>query len=112
MPNLFDVKDPRGKKVYCDADWWKKHILTSRPFMANWVQRVIDAIKKPTCITQDAGHHNRNNYYRLVVRKKGARRIRQYTKVVVEFADVDVGSLITAHPDNNITKAESILWQE
>lgn len=78
--------------------------------MKNWVHEIVQTIKKPDYIVQDAIHPNRNNYYRSVVKKRGKEITEEFIKVVVEFADQDVGNLITAFPDNNKKPNETIIW--
>jgi len=105
MANVFDIKDSRGKTVYCDEECWTKHILGNHPHMQEWMRRVTLTIEKPDFISEDVDRRNRHNYYRLVKNRQ------KFIKVVVEFADEDVGNVITAFAANNLKPKEPIIWE-
>ena len=106
MPNVFEVTDPRGRKVVCTEECWDWHILNARPWMEGWEGRVSEAIEKPTFIGQDVRKQNRQVYYRL------RRREMRYIKVVVEFEGEELGTVITAFPADSPKRGERLIWPE
>ena len=106
MPNLFEVTDPRGRKVVCTEERWSGHVLQARPWMKGWEEEVRAAIEEPYFgVYQDADYPNRNIYYRL---HKGKDR---YIKVVVSFED-EVGRVVTAFPMSSPKAGEKLIWPE
>jgi hypothetical protein len=107
MPNVFEITDPRGRKVVCTEDRWKWHILSSHPWMTGWESEVMAAIQTPTIgIYQDAESENRHIYYMLPEGRK------RYIKVVVDFDDQAVGTVITAFPTDSPKPGERLIWPE
>ncbi|MCS6909088.1 MAG: hypothetical protein NZM11_00740 [Anaerolineales bacterium] len=96
-PILFEVLDPKGRKVICHRVQWQEHVVANRPFMDSdyWVELARDAVEAPDygIVYQDADYPNRNCYYAQI---RGTKR-RQYIKVVVEFDDTGRrGHVVTA----------------
>ena len=91
----------------CTKKRWTDHILVNRPWMAGWESDLITAIERPTYgIYQDNQVENRHVYYRL---HEGKNR---YLKVVVEFDEDNVGSVITAFPTDSPKVGEKLIWPE
>jgi hypothetical protein len=108
MGIIFEATDPRGYKVICTEEIWYGKILTKRPFMAGWEERVRRAIESPSLpIFQDATLENRHIYYRLS--DKGSHR---YIKVVVAFHTEESGRVISAYPCDSGKSGEKPIWPE
>jgi hypothetical protein len=68
-PSLFEVDDPRGRKVGCTEDAWRVHVLGRHPEMAGQENEVVLTIRQPMFgIYQDADQMDRNVYYRRLGR--------------------------------------------
>ncbi len=106
MSNLFEVKDPRGRKVICTEDCFHYHILTNHPNMLEQEEEIQLTLTDPTFgfIYADAKRPERNVYYRLNAKKT------LYTKVVVEFDEHEVGKVITAFRTDTPKSGEALIW--
>lgn len=105
MSNLFEVSDPRGRKVVCTEDCWNEHILFNRPWMIGWEDEIQKAIEAPYMgIFQDNDFENREIYYGL---SKGKER---YIKIVVEFQEGNYGEVVTAFPTDSPKSGERLIW--
>ena len=104
MTLLFEAIDPRGRYVFCTTEQWTNHVLAKRPWMKNWLDFVIKAIKTPTMICSDANLSTREIYYLIPSPQSGA-----YLKVVVQMIE-DKGQVVTAFPVDSGKSGEVILW--
>jgi hypothetical protein len=104
MPTLFEVIDPRGKKVICTDEIWYWHVVDGHSEMEDQIEQVKAAIQEPLLgmIFQDRDYPERNIYY-----KRHSKFI--YIKVVVEFLK-NGGTLITAYMTDALKPGESLLW--
>ena len=102
----FIVDDPRGYKFVCTQKIWRYKITKKRTWMNSeeWKSVVIETIKDPIMICQDADFENRHCYYRLI--KNHGR----YMKVVVAFDSEGSGEVVTATPANNGKAGEKSIW--
>jgi hypothetical protein len=107
MPNIFEVIDPRGRRVICTEEVWNDHVLYNHPWMDGREEEVKAAIQKPSFgIYQDAGSEHRHVYYHLHKSK------RYYIKVVVEFVEDTTGKVITAFNPDSTKAGERLIWPE
>ena len=107
MGNVFEVIDPRGRKVICTEECWFGHILGARSWMAGMEEAVSAAIEKPSFgICCDPHNENRHIYYRLYKNKP------RYIKVVVDFVREDLGRVVTAFPTDSGKSGEKLIWPE
>ena len=97
----FKVTDPRNRVIICTAECWYRHILSERPWMEKYEDRVIATISNPNIgIFRDADFENRQVYYRRQGKKK------RYLKVVIEFSSEKLGRVVTAFPTDSMKPGE------
>ena len=105
MLNIFEVKDPRGRVIFCSKDIWEHHILIYHPAMSGQEKRIEQTIHAPKCIYQAHVRQNREIFYSLPKGKK-------YVLVVVEFADSNVGNVVTAFYSDSIKPKDRLIWPQ
>jgi hypothetical protein len=82
MSVVFDVLDPKGRRVICSDECWTFHILDHHPEIENYLDEIQKAIQAPDLpIATDRDRVDRNVYYG---RLQGNPR---YIKVVVDFKE-------------------------
>ena len=104
--NLFEVEDPRGRKVVCTDERWYQHVLVDKPFMTKYFDDVRETIVRPDAIVKDAHFNDQEAYYREQQNAPS-----QYMKVVVLFTSEREGILWTAHPADSSKAGEKLLWK-
>ena len=104
MPTLFEVSDPRRKKVICTDETWYWHVVDGHSEMEDQIEQVKAAIQEPLLgmIFQDHDYPERQVYY-----KRHSKFI--YIKVVVEFLK-NGGALITAYLTDALKPGEKLIW--
>ena len=82
MRVLFAVDDPDGRRVVCDAAWWKEHVELHAEMVGRelWVQETIGA---PMAIYASTTHPNRSIFHRQY--HFGGLLRRKWLRVVVEY---------------------------
>lgn len=108
MANVFDVTDPRGRRVFCTEEIWYSKIGRKRSYMmsGDWLAFAKEAISHPSMgIFQDADHEDREIYYLLTHSS-----VSRYIKVVVKFDKDEVGRVVTVTPTNNGKHGEKLIW--
>ena len=103
MPNIFEVEDPRGRRVNCSEDCWDKHIVVDHYIMSDKLDEVVKVIERPHFIATDSLFNDREVYYRR------RRKKLQYIKVVVEF-DGASGNVRTAYITDSGKSGERVIW--
>lgn len=105
MPVLFEVTDPRGKKVICSEENWIDHVLYNHPNMEGSEADVAATIEAPSysMIYQDKNYPERNLYYRKQPKE-------YYIKAIVEFTEKQSGKLITAFITDSPKPGEALIW--
>lgn len=105
MPLLFEVTDPRGKKITCTEEAWD-HVLDGHPEMEGAEVDVQNAICAPSysMIYQDKDYPERNIYYRKQLKD-------YYIKVIVKFMNDDPGAMITAFIADSPKSGEALIWK-
>jgi hypothetical protein len=105
MDRDIEIRDPRGYLVRCSAEYWNKHILVKHPDLAGCETYAEGAIQQPThhCIYASKSHDSRVIYY-------GALRKRIEIKVVVQFDDVDKGTIVSVTACSKRPEGEKLVW--
>lgn len=106
MDDIFKVTDQRGFTVHCTVEVWYNHIVMRHPWMEGSESEVADGVAKANAIYQDRLKENRNIYYH---RRNNPPR---YIKVVVDFDEKHVGSVVTAFPADSPKPGEKWIWPQ
>ena len=106
MKYLFEVTDQRGYSVHCTVEDWYDHIVARHPWMEGTEAEVAEGVAKANWIYQDRLKENRNIYYH---RRNSPPR---YIKVVVDFDENWVGSIVTAFPTDSPKPGEIWIWPQ
>lgn len=97
MDILFEVTDPRGRRIRLYRDRWQDHIIppTHHPEMARHLTEVRSALKDPDCIQQSRQRGDTQLYYKLGVAKGRYKRL--HIVVVARFPSKIRGYVRTAY---------------
>lgn len=106
MDYIFEVTDQRGYIVHCTAEVWYDHIVARHPWMEGSEAEVAEGVARASAIYQDRLRESRNIYYR---RRNSPPR---YIKVVVDFDEHSVGSVVTAFPADSPKPGEIWIWPQ
>lgn len=103
MANIFDIVDPRGKKIICTEKTWDEHIKKHFGNSDFWKGEAEETVKNPDSIYSDVDCDKTENYYRQLEKVK--------IKVCTRLIDDEI-IVVSAHLRNVIKTGEILLWKK
>lgn len=104
MVKIFEAKDPRGVKIYCEKSQWEQHIVTSptgHPVMLDNIAAIVETIESPEVIFESHDSSPPLDYREVFCKKAESSTYygssAPYTKVIVSVCGGS-GEVITAYP--------------
>lgn len=85
---------------------WESHVVLRHPEMEGRESTIRQAVEEPDSIHEDKHMYRRECYYRLGI--PGAET--RYLKVIVQFDEDNVGTIITAFTTRSTSPGERHLW--
>lgn len=96
MSNIIETQDYDGNTVICTRAQWYCHIVKGHSIMGANKDAVIDTVHNPDEVFKDSNYGERKLFFKSST--KATYGTKFDTKVVVEYADVSKGEIVTAYP--------------
>lgn len=107
--NYIETTDYNGNKIICTRNQWYGHVINNHGIMARNKDVVVETLKTPDEVYEDALYENRNLYFKTDSRATYGTKF--LTKVVVEFGENTAGEIITAYPTNTKGSVGDVVYK-
>lgn len=109
MPNLFEVRDQNGIKIYCTEEQWKSHIALNHSIMERNIDAIVETIREPEIVLPSHDTDPPLNDRRIYTKESKVATYHpklKYTNVIISVCGGS-GEVVTAYPNNNKTSGYS-----
>ena len=109
MPNIFEVRDPNGIRIYCSEFQWETHIVANHGMMEHNVDAILETLQNPELILPSRDSNPPLDERRIYTKKSQIASYYPkvpYTHVIVSACGGS-GEVITAYPSKSETSGSS-----
>lgn len=109
MPNVFEVKDRNGIKIYCTEEQWKNHIVLNHGIMEHNLEAIVETVQNPDIILPSHDTNPPLDDRRIYTKKAKTATYYpklEYTHVITSISGGS-GEVVTAYPNNSLTSGSN-----